>query len=133
MCTSYTIRQSVPTITRPHEKENSRALFVHRSLNTLNLPLVWLLTVKIKRLSSMVTIERDILYIIVRSNFNLLSSSDSAQRVLSLCLCMRCIEWRYLYRDIEWPPTILNRSHFSHLVLPYISLYSGWRWRLQIW
>jgi len=33
----------------------------------------------------MATIEQDILYIIVRSNFNLLSSSDSAQRVLSLC------------------------------------------------
>ena len=72
--------------TRRHENENARALFAHCGLNTLSLPLVWLLIVKLKlrKLSSMATMEWDILYIIVRSNFNLLSSSDSAQRVLSL-------------------------------------------------
>ena len=48
--------------TRRHERENARALFVHCGLNTLNLPLVWLLIVKLKRLSSMATMERDILY-----------------------------------------------------------------------
>ena len=71
--------------TRRHENENARALFAHCGLNTLSLPLVWLLIVKLRKLSSMATMERDILYIMVRSNINLLSSSDSAQRVLSLC------------------------------------------------
>ena len=45
--------------TRRRERENARALFVHCGLNTLNLPLVWLLIVKLKRLSSVATIERD--------------------------------------------------------------------------
>ena len=43
--------------TRRHERENARELFVHCGLNIINLPLAWLLTVKLKRLSSMAIIE----------------------------------------------------------------------------